>query len=263
MSGQQQRREEELRALFKELFQEPIRQLSFSEESFYRKPFLRRLLIEFETNNENNRRVLIQRKPHRDISSAIESIFYSQLSHLSTASLPVCLHSSQRQNSSDGGGDEIITIFQDLPDLNLSDASNDLNMLQVKAAVTELGRFHSSFFSQEQLPAQVPSPSVLTTGHCNYEANVPLFMERWGSLLEEFTEEDGKNIQEVFRHCSRHVQNWTFLLEMGPCSLIHGNYRPENLILCRGQEAGSDQVTIFNFQSIFQGRNRLAGCLLC
>jgi hypothetical protein len=257
--------EEWLRSLLKELFQQPIEKLSFAGQSVSQKPNLRRLLIEFDDNGDktkkSNRAVLIQRiqhmYSHSEVFMSAESIFYDRLSHLSTASLPHCLHSSHRLHNGTFAK-ETIRIFEDLPQLKVCTGSIvDLNLLQVKAAAIELGKFHSSFFSQE-LPPIVPSASDLLTGSSGFELNLTLFFQKWSGLLEEFADEEkgGKNIpREVFEHCNRYVENWKMLLEMGPSSLLHGNYRPENLLLHRGGagEESEPAVTIFNFQSIFQG----------
>lgn len=209
-----------------------------------------------------------------------ELYFYQKLSPLSSArvlsffcsipsplpsheSFPSPIHQTTNQN---------LLIFNDLPLLSLPAslspiASSQLNLLHLKAAVMELGKFHSSYFYHETPPPpEIPSPSALY-GNYNYQDACLKFLETWDDLLEEYVEENEKKILvEVFQHCSQHVSNWTILLEMGSPCLVHGNYQPDNLIIQKGtdEESGPADifVTLFNFQSIFVGKNSFLLLLL-
>jgi hypothetical protein len=203
------------------------------------------------------------------ISSSLsdnEIYFYQKLSHGSSAKVLPYLISIPSQESSSSSVQQTLQrnllIFNDLPlldpQISFSPAASQLNLLHLKAAVIELGKFHSSYYFHETPPpSEIPSASALY-GNYNYQAAYPKFVETWDDLLEEYVEENEKKILlEVFEHCSQHVSNWTILLEMGPPSLVHGSYRPDNLIIQKGTEesAPSDfSVTLFNFQSIFIGK---------
>jgi hypothetical protein len=194
-----------------------------------------------------------------------ELFFYQKFAHLSSANILLFLFSipSPHHGSPSSLEQGKILIFNDLPLTHPltslpTPTAPQLNLLHLKAAVIELGKFHCSYFFHETAPPkEIPSASALFTNY-KYQEAYPKFVETWRNLLEEYVEENEKKILlEVFEHCSQHVSNWTILLEMGPPSLVHGNYQPDNLIIHNGTADATPSadifVTLFNFQSIFIG----------
>lgn len=187
-----------------------------------------------------------------------ESNFYLKYSLFSKANIPLYITSySSSNNQNDHHQVSMIFVFHDLPFIETIISYNYHNLLHLKAAIIELAKFHSSyFFSDTQtLPSDIPSSSTHYSS-CNYQLIYPLFLKKWENIMKEYLEEDtGRNIlQEIYEHCSQHLENWTILLEMGPISLLHGNYQYNNLILQKDRETIDYFITVCNFQSIYLGK---------
>lgn len=221
---------------------------------------LKRLLIFFSDNSSVS--VIVKMESSNATANEIASrhhCFISEYNFYNTLSSR-CLASIPRPYYASLSSENIATtlIIEDILHAQPGDANQSLSLDQIKAAVIELAKFHGSFFDGNL--ADVPKTLQSISGF-DRELALKTFLEDWKHVLNQYAEtnEAGESINHVldtFTHCANFFENWNCMLEMGPPSLVHGDYKGSNIMF--NSSRGNDSIqgasaTILDFQTIYKG----------
>jgi hypothetical protein len=170
--------------------------------------------------------------------------FYRDLSATTSTRHPRCFHAEKDPDSPD-----FVLVMEDLSGMLMVDQYRGLDAEQAEAAVLALADLHSSWWERvrEELPW---APSVVHErieamgGH--WPVLWPVFAERFADSLPEGGKEVGETAARLY---------WPLMQKLGesPWTLLHMDYRCENLFFDPAAGAGRSGVVVIDWQTIGRG----------
>lgn len=174
-----------------------------------------------------------------------EARFYSELAPLVDIRVPRChlvLHDEASHLST--------LLFDDLAPAEQGDQIRGCSVADAAMAVDELAALHAPLWEDPRLDAvgwlSRPGADAATGIHAFYGALWPGFCERYGDRLSD-------DVRRVGARFGEHLSTWAGRRGEGPHSVVHGDFRLDNLLFGPGEAAGSRAVTTVDWQTVAIG----------
>ena len=199
-------------------------------------------IAKYASQNETNRGIALQYKLYER-----ETRYVSELDPLTSARTPkafVC----ERQ------GDRFLILMEDMFDYEVGSQVEGADLKKSEIAVDELAKLHSAFWNQVDALDWVPH--IANSYHADNMRQLGVLgfdgaIEKFPHLIPEHV----RGIREDF-HAA--VPNLQAFMDMPPITLVHGDYRMENLLY--GCKPGHDPVAVIDWQGplLARGLNDVA-----
>ncbi len=197
------------------------------------------LIAKFSSQNETNRDIAISYNLYER-----ESRYIRELDPLTAARTP-------RAYCSDCQGDRLLILMEDMLDYEVGSQVKGADIYQTELAIDELAKLHSAFW--EKIDGLDWVPHIANSYHADNMKNLSEIgfdgvVEKFG----EFASSEFVNSKASFLKSIPMMQDW---LDTGPVTLVHGDYRMENLLY--GCKPAHDPVAVIDWQGplIARGMN--------
>jgi aminoglycoside/choline kinase family phosphotransferase len=167
--------------------------------------------------------------------------FFDQLAGQSPIRVPACHHAS-----SDDATSAFVLVMEDLGGFRMVDQTEGMRLEDAEQAVDGLARWHATWWGKADALAE--AGVTLSLGDPIYPAVVPMvFGEGWEKITATDIEVPAA-IQGLRARFDAAVPGLLADLCRGPNTMIHGDYRADNLVF-----AADGSVAAFDFQLIGTG----------
>lgn len=173
-----------------------------------------------------------------------ETRFYRDLVTSTSARTPGCYFVRK-----DGEGADFVIIMEDLAALRMVDQSCGLSGGEAEAAVAALAELHASWWGRVTDPRVAWAPSLV---HPRIEAMAGVWPELWPVFAERFSGSLSPAALHIGEVVSRHYWQGMEQLSQAPWTLLHMDYRCENLLF-DDSDAGADGVVVLDWQTLGRG----------
>lgn len=211
-----------------------------------------RYALELAGNDDATPRSLIGKFPSDDPISrqtgvqlrnyVKEVAFYRDIQSRLTIATPRCYYAAI-----DGEGPDFALLLEDLAPARQGDQLAGCSEDVARAAVVELAGLHAPSWCDESLLGLewlgVPSDDMILLGRALYNAQLPGFIERYGSQLEADEVEIIKRVAQS--------KGAPFEKLRDPFSLVHVDYRLDNLLIDEAERP--PRIVAVDWQSITIG----------
>jgi hypothetical protein len=171
-----------------------------------------------------------------------EVCFYRELQHRLTISTPRCYYAEI-----EGQGPEFALLLEDLAPGEPGDQLAGCAVDVARAAVLELVGLHAPSWCDDGLRGSEwlgePSEPMIALGRAMYQAQLPGFIDRFGSRLES---DEAEIIEQVAGSSGA-----PFELLADPFALVHVDYRLDNLLI--DSQPDPPKISAVDWQSITLG----------
>ncbi len=170
--------------------------------------------------------------------------FYAELAALTAARSPRCYFATITPGTAD-----FVILLEDLSGLTMADQVHGMSVDQVRAAARTLAAVAGSWWGRVDTPALDWIPTVV---HPRIEALAgfwpalwPAFVANFGHRLPPGGLEVGEKVRDNY---------WAIMQALNrlPWTLIHEDYRCDNLFFDPGRDAGED-VVVIDWQGLARG----------
>ena len=169
-----------------------------------------------------------------------EVAFFRELAALSPIRVPACHHAAVDEES------RFVLVMEDLGEHRVVDQVLGMGLDDARAAVDGLARWHATWWGKGEALAE--AGVTLSLADPIYPAIVPMvFDEGWDKVVAAGIDVPGP-IRAVREGFNAAIPGLLADLAQAPTTVIHGDYRADNLVFC---DDGS--VAAFDFQLIGTG----------
>ncbi len=144
---------------------------------------------------------------------------------------------------------EYVLLLEDLAPARVGDQLIGCSGQETELAVSELARFHAAWWDSPRLAAidWMPwaSDEVNKSSEQSYQDSWEPFLERFGDRLPPSLPETGERL-------ATNVGNLLDLLAEPPCTIVHGDYRADNLFFAA--PGAPDPLAVIDWQISSRGR---------
>lgn len=199
-------------------------------------------IAKYASQNETNRRIALQYNLYER-----ETRYFSELDRLTSARTPeafVC----ERQ------GDRFLILMEDMIDYEVGSQVQGADLGKSELAIDELAKLHSAFWNQVEGLDWVPHISN------SYHADN---MQQLGVLgfdgaIAKFPHLIPQRLRAIREDFCAAVPNLQAFMDRPPLTLVHGDYRMENLLY--GSKPKHDPVAVIDWQGplLARGLNDVA-----
>ena len=199
-------------------------------------------IAKYASQNETNRAIALQYKLYER-----ETRYISELDPLTSARTPKAFDCKRQ-------GDRFLILMEDLIDYEVGSQVEGADLKKSEIALDELAKLHSAFWNQVEGLNWVPHISNSYHADNMRELGVLGFdgaIEKFPHLIPEHV----RAIREDFHAAVPKLQAF---MDTPPITLVHGDYRMENLLY--GCEPGHDPVAVIDWQGplLARGLNDVA-----
>lgn len=169
--------------------------------------------------------------------------FYRELAERTESRVPACYGAAI-----DPVSGEFVLVLEDLVPAQVGDQLAGCAVAEAERAIDELARLHASFFGAD-MPDWVPQGMAENANEVGvlYGMLVPSFLERYEGRLDP----DVLGVVECYAEV---FVDWGRTASRGPSSLLHGDYRLDNLLFgATGPDGATDRVAAVDWQTVAVG----------
>lgn len=199
-------------------------------------------IAKFSSQNETNREIALSYNLY-----VRESRYIKELDPQTAARTPTAYFSECQ-------GDRLLILMEDMTDYEVGSQAEGADLRQTELAIDELAKLHAAFWERVEDLDWVPH--ISNSYHADNMHNLAEIgfdgvIEKFG----EFVSASFAQHKEAFLAAIPTMQDW---LDTGPVTLVHGDYRMENLLY--GRLPGHDPVAVIDWQGplIARGMNDVA-----
>lgn len=178
-----------------------------------------------------------------------EHAFYQELAERAGPAVPRC-HVAELDPSTG----EFVLLFDDITPADAGDQITGCTVAEAELAVEEAARFHHRFWADPVLEGRDWLVHRSQDGGAGlamlYDALAGTFLERFGDRLSA-------NAIDVVERFAPLVRDWV-ATDADPVTLIHGDYRLENLLFGRGPDVAPLTIVDWQTPSIGPGPSDVA-----
>jgi hypothetical protein len=175
----------------------------------------------------------------------VEAGFYQDLAALTPIRTPRCYF-----NEVDVEAGRIALILEDLAPARAADQTKGATRDDAQTAVRQLARLHAAFWGS----AEIESPTWLRgqddSERIGFLAGAYPFV--WPQALARSQGLMGRRLQAVGERLGPHIPRLAALLASSPCTLMHGDFRLDNLMF--EDNLGEDGFAAIDWQLVLRGR---------
>lgn len=126
----------------------------------------------------------------------------------------------------DVAGDEYFLLLEDLAAARPGDEVAGCSIQDAEIALTELAKYHAQWWEHPQLETMDWMPFVNAPVHQSAEQS---YNQAWEPFAQAFGERIPSSVMPLCEEMKTHVIDLLNLFEPGPRTIIHGDYRLDNL----------------------------------
>ncbi len=199
-------------------------------------------IAKYASRNETNRQIALSYNLYER-----ETRYFAELDLLTSARTPKT-YACERQ------ADRFLILMEDMTDYAVGSQVEGADLRQSELAIDELAKLHSAFWNRIDHLDWVPHIAN------SYHAGNMQHLGRIGfdGVLEKFNRLVPPHIAAIKDRFQSNVPRLQALMNTPPVTLVHGDYRMENLLY--GCKAGHDPVVVIDWQGslIARGLNDVA-----
>lgn len=162
-----------------------------------------------------------------------ENYFYETLAPQTKLQTPKYYYSAIDNNAHRG-----ILILEDLTQARTGDQVSDCPLSDAKTVLRDMAQFHADFWSEEKLDTIIGLP----TFNAGVEGLQARFVNAWDSFVEQFGSQLSDKILYPTQKLMQHGIAIRNQLTASPRTLIHGDFRLDNLIFKPSKEGETTVV---------------------
>ncbi len=167
---------------------------------------------------------------------ARETRFYRELAAGAGARAPEC-----HLALVDEATGEFVLLLEDLAPSVQGDQLSGCTRAEAASALEELARLHASHWNK-------PVPEFVPPGlPCNAEQIQVLYCAIVGAFAERYRDRLSEEVLSTVRRFGEEMPAWGRLASRGPSTLLHGDYRLDNLLF------GNGRVAVVDWQMVASG----------
>lgn len=199
-------------------------------------------IAKYASQNETNRGIALQYNLYER-----ETRYVSELDPLTLARTPkafVC----ERQ------GDRFLILMEDMVDYEVGSQVKGADLPKSETAVDELAKLHSAFWNQVEELDWVPH--IANSYHADNMRQLGIL--GFDGAIKKFPQLIPDHIRAIREDFHAAVPNLQAFMDTPPVTLVHGDYRMENLLY--GCQPGHDPVAVIDWQGplLARGLNDVA-----
>ncbi len=199
-------------------------------------------IAKYASQNETNRKIALQYNLYER-----ETRYVLELDPLTSARTPkvfVC----ERQ------GDRFLILMEDMVDYEVGSQVKGADLRKSEIAVDELAKLHSAFWNQVEGLDWVPH--IADSYHADNMRQLGIM--GFDGAIEKFPQLIPEHMRAIREDFHAAVPNLQAFMGTPPVTLVHGDYRMENLLY--GCKAGHDPVAVIDWQGplLARGLNDVA-----
>lgn len=215
---------------------------------------LARLKLHYEGSEPGAPRSLIAKFPaaieeNREVGNELrfyerEARFYEEIADEVELRTPRCYYGAM-----DIETDEYVLLLEDLAPARVADQLTGCSGQEAELAILELAKFHATWWESPRLAEIDWMP--YTSDPVNKSAEES-YQRSWGPFLERFGDKLPKPVLETAEGLGSNVGNLLDQLAEPPRTIIHGDYRADNLFFATPE--GGAPLAVIDWQISSRGR---------
>lgn len=152
-----------------------------------------------------------------------------------------------RRVAAGGGGRRYVLLLEDLSEARVGDQLAGCTVEEAELALRHLARLHASLWDSPRLDQLPWLPSVRRDAALMEE----LYRQAWGPLVERFGSRLSARAIEVGEWLRSHGRELAIRLAGPPQTLLHGDYRLDNLFF--GADGADSDLYVIDWQAVTVG----------
>ena len=199
------------------------------------------VIIKFPTTDKKVRASVNERKAYE-----VEVRFYEEVAAGAPVITPICYYGATDPEAADH-----VLMIEDLAPARVGDAVAGCTSEDAVLAAREIAKFHAAYWESPALSTLGWIPDIAGDA----EGQQAEYQRLWQPFLEKYDrdvmERVPARLKEVLDRLQHHVAAVKRQLAAEPRTIVHGDYRPDNLIF---GAAGLGSLTIIDWQAAVIGR---------
>ena len=169
--------------------------------------------------------------------------FYEEIAAQVELQTPVCYYSALDPQAGD-----FILLLEDLSSLRAGDQVSGCTVDEAELAVRRVAKLHAAWWESSRLDAH----PWLSVSDADADAAQQMFIQSCGAFLEALGADLPKEFVEVVRGLEPHVAQIKRELSRPPVTLVHGDFRLDNLLF--GTLDSDPSLAVVDWQACRRGR---------
>ena len=216
---------------------------------------LARVTLHYDSPEERAPRSLIAKFPtpvpeNRQIADLfrfyeIETRFYEQIAGEVELRTPRCYYNARDAETSD-----FVLLLEDLAPARVGDQLAGCSVEQAELALRELAKFHATWWEHPRLAELDWLP--FTNEPVRARLAEAAYQQAWGPFVEQFGNQVPGSILALGERFGENVVNLISRLSEPPRTIMHGDYRLDNLFFATPE--GGEPLAVIDWQIMSRGR---------
>jgi hypothetical protein len=216
---------------------------------------LARVELEYEPAGATGPRSLIAKFPtpapeNREVAEVfrfyeIETRFYEEIAHQIELRTPRCYYSAYDPQTGD-----FVLLLEDLAPAQVGDQVTGCTVEQAELAIRELAKFHAAWWENPRLAELDWMP--YTNESVRAQAAQDNYQKAWTPFVENFGNQVPPEILSIGERFGQYVIPLMDQLAAEPRTIMHGDYRLDNLFF--GTDQGGPELAVVDWQIVSKGR---------
>ncbi len=173
-----------------------------------------------------------------------ETRFYQEIADEVELRTPRCYYSAM-----DTDADEYVLLLEDLAPARVGDQLASCTLEEAELAIQEIAKFHATWWDSPRLEELDWMPWVNDPVNKSAEES---YQKAWGAFLERFGDKLPGSILETGERLGKYVGDILDQIADPPRTIIHGDYRLDNLFFATPE--GGDPLAVIDWQISSRGR---------
>jgi hypothetical protein len=170
--------------------------------------------------------------------------FYEDVAHL------IDLRTPRRYFSAmDVAGDEYLLLIEDMDPARVGDEVASCSPAEAELAVRSIAEFHAAWWESPELDKLEWMPYVNAPVHQSAQQS---YQEAWGPFVETFGERLSPKMLRIGEEMRDHIIDLLDHFEPAPRTIMHGDYRLDNMFFGNGN--GTAPLSVIDWQISSRGR---------
>ncbi len=174
-----------------------------------------------------------------------ETRFYQEIADEVELQTPRCYYSAM-----DVGADDYVLLLEDLAPARVGDQLAGCSPEEAELAIRHLAKLHATWWESPRLDEIGWMP--LTNDPLIAQSAQDAYLEAWAPFVEYVGDKLSDNMRAVGERYGKNVINMLNRLGEQPRTIVHGDYRLDNLFF--GTPEGDDPLAVIDWQISSRGR---------
>jgi aminoglycoside/choline kinase family phosphotransferase len=171
--------------------------------------------------------------------------FYQQIADTVELKTPRCYYSAFEPETGD-----YVLLLEDLAPARVGDQLAGCTMEQAELCIRELAKFHATWWEHPRLGDLDWMPSI--DADWFVASAEESYAESWEPFVEHFGHHLSPDLREIGERFGRSIRALMHQLGTRPRTIVHGDYRLDNLFF--GAPEGGDPLAVIDWQISSRGR---------